>query len=105
MSHFASDSEPTSNRRTDMPLRNCLVLVLVVIVVTGRPTALAQRAVGATELQEQVQRLVPGVLVLVRLKDGSRIEGTLLKISGEALSVQPRTRMAVPPRELQLAGI
>jgi hypothetical protein len=48
------------------------------------------------------ERLGPGTLVTVRLKDGSHFKGRLIAVSSDALQVKPKTRIAVPIRAVPL---
>jgi hypothetical protein len=46
------------------------------------------------------EKLEPGKTLKVRLRNGQRFKATLLQVSGEAMTIQPKTRAAVPPQRV-----
>ena len=52
-----------------------------------------------------VEQLPVGRQVEVRLKDGERFKGTFMGVEGDAVRVQPSTRIPVPPRVLPIADL
>ena len=88
-----------------MTIRN-LVIVVLIMLLAGAPPVEAQQAVGESDvLRVLAEALGPGALVTVRLKDGSRVRGTLLQVSTADLLIQQNTRIKVAPRTLPLAEI
>ena len=51
------------------------------------------------------ERLEPGKTLKLRLADGPRVTATLLRVSDDAMIVQPRTRAAVPPQEVRFDAV
>lgn len=46
------------------------------------------------------EKLEPGKTLKVSLKTGRRFKATLLQVSPDAMTVQPKTRAAVPPQRV-----
>jgi hypothetical protein len=66
----------------------------------------AQGVVGEPALwRTMLAELEPGVLVVVRLKDGSRTTGTVLQVGDETFTFKPRTRIPVAAREVPLREV
>lgn len=51
------------------------------------------------------ERVAPGTSLDVRLRSGQRFKATLLQVSPDAMTVQPKTRAAVPPQRVAFADI
>lgn len=51
------------------------------------------------------EQLEPGKTLKVRLKDGQRFKATLLHVSADAMTVQPKTRAAVPPQRVPFDAV
>ncbi len=51
------------------------------------------------------EQLPMGREVEVRLKSGERFKGTFMGVEGDAIRVQPSTRIPVPPRVVPLADL
>jgi len=87
-----------------MAIRSIVIYMLIVLLVT--PSAMAlQQPNEATMWQTFAQRLDPGTLVRVRLKDGTQIKGNYIVSSGDTMTVKPKTRIPVPVRNLQFSDI
>jgi hypothetical protein len=64
------------------------------------PPQLHAQIVGPEIWRAFAEKLEPGKTLKIRLKDGSRFRATLLHVSPDAMTVQPRTRAAVPPQRV-----
>lgn len=85
-----------------------LVSVLVTLaLVIGPQAALAQPVqAGEAELwQVFVERLPPAAFVSIRLKDGTRFEGTVLQAGPSEFVVKPHTRIPVAARVTAYADV
>jgi hypothetical protein len=51
------------------------------------------------------QRLEPGTTVKVRLANGQRFTATLLEVSADAMTLQVKTRVPVPPQAVRFADV
>jgi hypothetical protein len=60
----------------------------------------AQEVVGPEIWRSFAARLEPGKVLKVRLKNGQRFKATLLAVSETTLTLQPKTRAAVPPQRV-----
>lgn len=95
--------------------RLLVVLLCAAIVAPGcavrtasrAPSTLnGDRAVQAPEIpRSYAQELPVGRQVEVRLKSGERFKGTYMGVEGDAIRVQPSTRVPVPPRVILLADL
>lgn len=89
-------------------LRRLIVLGLIA-TMTGTPILAAaqpQTAPNEPELwKTMLERLDPGAMVSVRLKDGSRTRGTVLHVADETFTFKPHTRIPVPAREVVFADV
>jgi hypothetical protein len=82
------------------------VLALVLVALLAAPRAHAQAAVAAPEIWRTfAARIEPGKTLTVRLTSGQRFKATLLQVSDEGLTVQPRTRAPVPPQVVPYAHV
>ena len=85
-------------------LRLALVLALVG-VLAAPPHMAAQTAAGPEIWRAFTQRLDPGTQLKVRLISGQRFRATLLQVSDEAMTIQPRTRAPVPPQHVPFSDV
>jgi hypothetical protein len=60
----------------------------------------AQTVVGPEVWHTFASRIEPGKVLKVRLKNGQRFKATLLDASDTSLTLQPKTRAAVPPQRV-----
>ena len=51
------------------------------------------------------EQLAPGSFVVVHLRDGKSVQGRLVQVAADGVSVLPKTRLAVPVRNLRFAEI
>lgn len=81
------------------------------VAAAGPLQAAATRAVQQMAADEaglwrtMLAGLEPGVLVAVRLKDGTRVSGTVLGVGADTFTFKERTRIPVPARDLAFADI
>ena len=94
-------------RRMTAALVCCAVATSACATATGprvAPPAAAGPAVSQA-LAEYVQRLPAGAPVRVDRAGASSVRGTIIKASAEAIVIQPRTRVAVPPIEIPMRDV
>lgn len=84
-----------------MSLRSAVVFVLVLLLVV--PAAHAQEPPDLW--RSFAARLAPGAFVVVNLKNGTRVEGRVVQVTSDTLTVLPKTRIAVPARTLAFADV
>src|SRR5882672_9977145 len=51
------------------------------------------------------ERLEPGAVVRVRLKDGREVTGRVIQVTADTLRVEPETRIRVPIRDFRFSDI
>jgi hypothetical protein len=84
-----------------MSLRSALAFVLVVVFFVP-----AARGQSQTDLWHSfAERLPPGARVVVRLANGSTVQGQVVQIAPDTMTVLPKTRLPVPVRELAFADV
>jgi hypothetical protein len=83
--------------------RGAVVWLLVALVVC--PPAFAQTVVGPDVWRSLAENLEPGKVLKVRMRNGQRFKATLLQVTPEAMTVQPKTRAAVPPQQVRFDAI
>lgn len=83
-----------------------LIVALIVSLLATPAQAQSQVAPGETaRWRNVVQALEPAAFVAIRLSDGTRLKGTLLSADSETFLIKPRTRIAVPAKELRYDSI
>lgn len=75
------------------------VAALLVMLFVAHP-AHAQTVAGPEVWHTFAARIDPGKVLKVRLRNGQRFKATLLDVSDTALTLQPKTRAAVPPQRV-----
>jgi hypothetical protein len=84
-----------------MSFRSIAVVLLVAVFFVS-----PARAQGQTELWRAfAEKLPPGALVLVRLGNGSAVQGHVVRITQDAMTVLPKKRLPEPVRELEFADV
>jgi hypothetical protein len=79
--------------------------LIAIVLVANRP-AIAQEPVDEARAWQQIASgLEPGSMVDVRLKDGTKIRGTVMPGSTAALILKPYTRIPVPARSFAYTDI
>lgn len=56
-------------------------------------------------LRKYLAAVPPGSLVSIRLRDGTRVKGTLLVVESDVVHVKPRGRVPQPERPVPIAAI
>jgi hypothetical protein len=84
-----------------MSLRSAVVLVLVCLLVV--PVAHAQEP--SDLWRTFAERLAPGSFVVVNLKNGTRLQGRVVQVASETMTLLPKTRIAVLARTLAFADV
>lgn len=89
-------------------LRLIVVLGLIATMVGAPAFAAAQPQTAPNEPElwrTMLVRLDAGVMVAVRLKDGSRTTGSVLQVGEDSFTFKPRTRIPVPAREVAFVDV
>jgi hypothetical protein len=82
------------------------VIPMLIVLLAASPVRAQQAAANHSDVWGRfAERLGPGALVTVRLKDGSHFKGHLIAVSSDALQVKPKTRIAVPIRAVPLDAV
>lgn len=86
-------------------MTNCRQFIAAFLVLAMLTPGAVQAQVSATGEAERwhdlAARLEPASLVSVRLKDGSRTRGTLVSVGPSSMTLAPKTRIPVPPRDIR----
>ena len=83
-----------------------IVTALVIVLAVPFAAPRAQEPVeGAAIWRAFASTLQPGASISVRLTSGQRVRATLLQVSDEAITIQPKTRAPVPPQQVAYADI
>jgi hypothetical protein len=88
-----------------MTRHRVLPALIVMLVVTGAVPRAQEPALGASIWREFAATLQPGAAITLRLTTGQRVNASLLQVSSEAITIQPRTRVPVPPQRVAYADI
>jgi hypothetical protein len=84
-----------------MTLRKSIIYSLVALLFA--PSLYAQDS--PDRWRSFAQQLAPGSFVVVHLRDGKKVEGRLLHVATDTVSVMPKTRQPVPVRDLRLTDV
>jgi len=79
--------------------------LIAAVLVANRPVAAQEPVDEARAWQQLASALEPGSMVDVRLKDGTKIRGTVMPGSTSALILKPYTRVPVPARSFAFTDI
>jgi hypothetical protein len=85
-----------------------LVSAALVLAIVGTSSLLSAQQTAPGEAQmwrTAVINLEAAALVSVRMKDGSRMKGTVLRVGDETFALKPRTRIPVAARELRFDDV
>ena len=82
-----------------------IVVCVTLMALLATPLRAQDRAAEATAWQSLAATLQPGTLIEIRMKDGTHFKGTFVQRLGERVVVKPRTRVAVPAREIAIAEV
>ena len=87
-----------------MALRTLISAVLALLLAA--PPLVAQDTQSQIDVWRAfAEKLEPGTFVAVTLKDGKRVRGHFIQLSGESFRIKPKTRVSVPPRDLLISDI
>jgi hypothetical protein len=88
-------------------LRKTLTVAAVIAALLASSRSSAQQTAPheADMWRTLVAGLKPAALVSVRLKDGARFKGTVLRVDGDLFAVKPLTRIPVPAREVRFEDV
>ena len=87
-------------------MRSALVYLLVALIAAPAAGAQAPASRDSADAWRTIaERLQPGAPVDIHLKDGTRVQGQLVQVTADAVSVKPRTRIAVPIRDIPVSRI
>jgi hypothetical protein len=86
-----------------MTIRTVLCLTLVALLAA--PVHAQDRAAETKAWQSLAATLQPGTFIEIRMKDGTHFKGTFVQRLGDGVVVKPRTRVAVPAREIAIADV
>lgn len=75
------------------------------IALLALPPHIHAQVVGPEIWRTFAGRLEPGKTLKIRLKNGPRFKATLLHVSSDAITVQPKTRAAVPPQRVPFDAV
>jgi hypothetical protein len=88
-----------------MYARMTSIVALLLIALLVAPAAHAQAVAGPDIWRSFAARIEPGKTLKVRLTSGQRFRATLLQVTDEALTVQPKTRVPVPAQVVPFAQV
>jgi hypothetical protein len=92
-----------------MTMKNSRIVsfvALVLVTLLGAPRAHAQAAVPGPDIWRTfAERIEPGKTLKIRLTTGERFKATLLQVSDQGMTVQPKTRTPVPPQIVPFAQV
>ena len=82
-----------------------IVVCVTLMALIAAPLQAQDRAAETTAWQSLAATLQPGTFIEVRMKDGKHFQGTFVQRFDDRLVVKPRTRVAVPAREIAIADV
>ena len=86
-----------------MSIGSRFVSLVLAFTVLGRP--LAAQESDAETWRTLVSALEPAAMVVVRLTDGTRLSGTVLRAGDVSFTMQTRTRIPVPARAIRYDAV
>ncbi len=81
------------------------VLCLTLMALLAAPVHAQDRAAETKAWQSLAATLRPGTFIEIRMRDGTHFKGTFVQRRGDGMVVKPRTRVAVPAREIAIADV
>jgi hypothetical protein len=82
-----------------------LIVSTLVVLLAAPRVMVAQEAIAPDIWRTFTERLEPGKTLKVRLRNGQRFKATLLQVSADTMTIQPKTRAAVPPQRVAFTDI
>ena len=86
-----------------MTIRTIACVTLMVLLAA--PVHAQDRAGETKAWQSLAATLRPGTFIEIRMKDGTHFKGTFVQRLDDRMVVKPRTRVAVPAREIAIADV
>jgi hypothetical protein len=86
-------------------IRMTSLVSCVLIALFALPPQLQAQVAGPDIWRTFAENLEPGKTLTIRLKNGPRFKATLLHVSSDAITVQPKTRAAVPPQRVAFDAV
>ena len=86
-----------------MTIRTVVCVTLMALLAS--PLHAQDRAAETKAWQSLAATLQPGTFIEIRMKDGTHVKGTFVQRIGEGVVVKPRTRVAVPARQIAIADV
>jgi len=81
------------------------VLAVLLVATLGVPVPLMAQVNEPEIWRGLAEKLQPGTTLKVRLGNGQRFRATLLQVSADAMTLQPRTRVPVAPQLVRFADV
>src|SRR5919112_2652098 len=81
------------------------IVVLALIGLLAASPVQAQVAAAPEIWRAFAEKIEPGRTLKVRLTSGQRFKATLLQVTEEGLTLQPKTRVPVPPQVVAFAEV
>lgn len=82
------------------------VISALLVLLLAAPPLVAQNSSSQTDTWRAfAEKLEAGTLVAITLKDGKRVRGHFIQLSGESFRIKPKTRVSVPPRDFPISNI
>ena len=82
------------------------VISALLVLLLAAPPLVAQDSSSQTDTWRAfAEKLEAGTFVAVTLKDGKRVRGHFIQLSGESFRIKPKTRVSVPPRDFPISDI
>lgn len=88
-----------------MRTRRVIPAAIVALVVSAAVPRAQQPVQGPAIWRDFAATLQPGAAISLRLTSGQRVRATLLQVSGEAITIQPKTRVPVSPQQVAYGDI
>ena len=86
-------------------MRTRIVVCVTLMAFLAAPLGAQDRAAETAAWQSLAATLQPGTFIEIRLKNGAHFKGTFVQRLDDRVVVKPRTRVAVPAREVALADV
>ena len=86
-------------------MRTRIVVCVTLMAFLAAPLGAQDRLVETAAWQSLAATLQPGTFIEIRLKNGTHFKGTFVQRLDDRVVVKPRTRVAVPAREVALADV
>lgn len=86
-----------------MTIRTVVYAMLMALLAS--PVQAQDRAAETKAWQALAATLQPGTFIEIRMKDGTHFKGTFVQRLDDGVLVKPRTRVAVPAREIAIADV